>query len=60
MNIDSQERITIEARIVSEADGEIVVAVGSYTTTMSRRSAIDNGDGTLTMPRWLAESRGLL
>jgi hypothetical protein len=55
------ERLTdIEAEIRGETDKAIRLYDGAKTEWVPKSQVENNGDGTFTMPEWLAQNKGFI
>lgn len=58
---DQNERLTdIAAEIRGETDKAIRLFDGAKTEWVPKSQVENNGDGTFTMPEWLAQDKGFI
>jgi hypothetical protein len=54
------ELIDIEAEVRGETDKALRLYDGKVTEWVPKSQVEDNGDGTFTMPEWLAQDKGFI
>lgn len=52
--------VEIEAEIKHSTDSALKLYDGKTTCWVSRHLVTDNGNGTFTMPEWVAKDKGLI
>lgn len=52
--------VDIDAEIIHETDLAFLLSDGTTETWVPKSQVEDNGDGTFTMPEWLAMDKGLI
>lgn len=50
----------LAAQLVDESDKAVRLFDGTKTEWMPKSQAQDNGDGTWTIPEWLAKEKGFI
>lgn len=53
------DKIEVEAEIVRETDRAWLLDIEGEEVWLPKSQVKDNGDGTFTVPEWLAMERGL-
>lgn len=54
------ELFDVAAEVKGETDKAIRLFDGSHTEWVPKSQVEDNGDGTFTMPTWLAKDKGFI
>lgn len=52
--------VEVEAKAQNETDDAFLLYDGSITKWVPKSKVTDNGDGTFTMPEWLAMEKGFI
>ena len=57
---DSNKVVTIEAKIYGKTRLALRLDAGGFPEWVPKSQVEDNGDGTFTMPEWLAFDKGFI
>lgn len=60
MSVPQKELIDIAASIRAETDKALRLDDGTRVEWVPKSQVEDNGDGTFTMPEWLAQEKGFI
>jgi hypothetical protein len=55
-----KELVDIDAEIKAETEKGLLLFDGNVTEWVPKSQVEDNGDGTFTMPEWLAKDKGFI
>lgn len=55
-----EEMVDVDAKLIDESDAAWFISDGFSRAWIPKSKCTDNGDGTFSMPEWIAKDKGLI